>query len=85
MVQRDWSSLEQTLGGYSSGFESVAFSPDGSRLASGSWDRTVRIWNVATGQAEQTLKGHSRLVNSVVFSPDGSRLASGSDDCTVRV
>jgi len=88
-VQRDWSSLEQTLEGHSDPVKSVAFSHDGSRLASGSDDCTVRVWNVATGQVEQTLghsgDGHSGRVNSVAFSHDGSRLASGSDDRTVRV
>jgi WD40 repeat protein len=49
------------------------FSPDGSKVASGSDHRTVRVWNVATGQAEQTLEGHSDSVASMVFSPDGSK------------
>jgi WD40 repeat protein len=84
-VQRDWSSLEQTLEGHSDSVMSVAFSPDGSKVASGSYDRTVRVWNVVTGQAEQTLEGHSDSVMSVAFSPDGSKVASGSYDRTVRV
>src|SRR5271155_3924908 len=84
-VQRDWSSLEQTLEGHSEWVRSVAFSPDGSKVTSGSDDRRVRVWNVATGQVEQTLEGHSDSVRSVVFSPDGSKVASGSGDHTVRV
>ena len=68
----DWSSLEQTLEGHSDPVNSVAFSPDGSRLASGSGDSTVRVWNVATGQVEQTLEGHSGLAYSVAFSPGGN-------------
>jgi len=60
------------------------FSPDGSKLASGSTGKTVWVWDVATGRS-QTLKGHFNTVRSVAFSPDGSKLASGSDDWTVRV
>jgi len=63
----------------------VVFSRDGSKLASGSHDRTMRIWNVTTGKVEQMLEGHSDPVMSVAFSRDGSKLASRSDDRTVRV
>jgi WD40 repeat protein len=60
-------------------------SRDGSRVASGSQDKIVRVWSVQTGQCEHTLEGHSGRVWSVVFSPDGSRVASGLNDKTVRV
>ena len=50
----------------------VAFSPDGRRLASASEDRTVRVWDAATGQETLTLKGHTDFVTGVAFSPDGS-------------
>ncbi|OQV10217.1 WD domain-containing protein, partial [Cladophialophora immunda] len=63
----------------------VVFSPDGSRVASGSDDKTVRVWDVQTGECQHTLEGHSDWVRDVVFSPDGSRVVSGSDDNTVRV
>ena len=64
---------------------SVAFSPDGKRLASASEDGTVKLWDAATGQETLTLKGHTDIVTSVAFSPDGKRLASASRDGTVKV
>jgi WD40 repeat protein len=64
---------------------SVVFSPDGKRLASGSRDQTVKVWDAATGQQTLTLYGHTGGVYSVAFSPDGQRLASGSEDQTVKV
>src|SRR5207302_1422226 len=63
---------------------SVAFSPDGSRLASASYDRTIKVWDLARGNEPRTLAGHSGAVLSVAFSPDGSRVASASYQ-TVKV
>jgi WD40 repeat protein len=63
----------------------VAVAPDGTWLASGSSDGTVRIWDTATGQARATLKGHGGRVRSVAVAPDGTWLATGSDDNTVRI
>ncbi len=56
----------------------MAISPDGSILASGSDDKTIRLWNIGTGQAISTLTGHSRSVKPVAFTPDGTILATGS-------
>jgi WD40 repeat protein/serine/threonine protein kinase len=64
---------------------SVAFSPDGRRLASAGYDRIVRLWDTATGHEVLALRGHADLVGRVLFSPDGQRLASASADGTVRV
>jgi WD40 repeat protein/tRNA A-37 threonylcarbamoyl transferase component Bud32 len=63
----------------------VAFSPDGSRVASGSEDETVRVWDTARGTRIATLQGHGDLVTSVAFSPAGDRIASTSEDGTVKV
>ena len=62
---------------------SVAFSPDGQILASGSYDKTVRLWRAADGTLLRTLKGHTDWVLSVAFSPDGKALAYGGRDHTV--
>jgi tetratricopeptide (TPR) repeat protein len=73
------------LKGHTGPIDSLAFSPDGSRLASACQDQTVKIWDVASAQELRTLKGHTNVVWSVAFSPDGSRLASASDDGTIKL
>ncbi|KAI9769039.1 MAG: hypothetical protein M1839_003802 [Geoglossum umbratile] len=85
IVEEGWNPSFQTLEGHSDQVQSVAFSPDGKRLASGSHDRTLMLWDAETGAVQSTLKGHSDQVQSVAFSPDGKRLASGSDDHTVML
>jgi WD40 repeat protein len=63
----------------------VAVSLDGRRVVSGGTDRTVRVWDLASGKAEQALEGHIDWVRAVAVSPGGRRLVSGGDDGTVRV
>jgi WD40 repeat protein/tetratricopeptide (TPR) repeat protein len=74
-----------TLKGHEGWVNSVGFSPDGKQLASGSEDKTIKIWDVTTGKVLNTLKGHEGWVNSVGFSPDGKQLASGSGDKTIKI
>ncbi|KAJ2907609.1 ribosome assembly [Coemansia aciculifera] len=74
-----------SMTGHTEAVISASFSPDGSQLASGSGDTTVRIWDLATETPRHTLKGHKNWVLSISWSPDGKTLASGSMDNTVRL
>ncbi|MBW4592187.1 MAG: PD40 domain-containing protein [Brasilonema angustatum HA4187-MV1] len=73
------------LEGHSSWIISISFSPDGKTLASASDDRTIELWDVASGKPLKTLSGHTNFVRRVVFSPDGKTLASASDDRTIKL
>ena len=76
---------QSTFHGHGGSVSSVAFSPDGKRIVSGSRDTTLKVWDASTGQETLTLKGHSGSVYSVAFSPDGTRIVSGSFDKTLKV
>ena len=71
--------------GHSNTVSSVHFSPDGTRLVTGSYDKTVKIWNPATGEELCQLRGHTDRVSSVCFSPDGAKIVSGSWDEKVLI
>ena len=73
------------LVGHTDTVYSVAFSPDGQTLASGSADDTIILWDATTGEYKETLIGHKRAVYSIAFSPDGQTLASGSWDKTIKL
>src|SRR5207245_7493720 len=62
------------------------FAPDGKQLASGAWDGTARLWDLAKRQEQAVLKGHATMVVSLAFTADGKRLATaGGDDGTVKL
>jgi WD40 repeat protein/tRNA A-37 threonylcarbamoyl transferase component Bud32 len=75
---------ELTLTGHEGEVHYVCYSPDGTRLATASADRTVRVWDAADGHCLLVLQGHEGEVNCVAFSPNGQRLVSTSDDGTLR-
>ena len=65
---------------------SAAFSPDGKRIVTASWDKTARIWDAATGKPiGEPLKATKDWVNSAAFSPDGKRIVTASVDKTARI
>ncbi len=71
--------------GHTDRVSALAWSPDGTYIASASGDKTVQVWNTLTGDQVFTYCGHSDAVNSVTWSPDGTRIASASSDSTVQV
>ena len=74
-----------TLRGHTDAIYCIAFSPDGTRIATASHDQTIKIWDAADGREVLTLRGHTHVVQCVAFSPDGHLLASGGIDTTARV
>ena len=89
MIIRIWDTTTAELGrelrGHTDQVLTMAFHPDGHRIASGGRDQYIRIWDPVTGDGMARLQGHTDYVFSLAFSPDGSMLISGSGDTTVRI
>src|ERR1035438_8265012 len=71
---------KQTLMGHTREVTSVAFSPDGKRIVTGSEDKTAKVWDAATGRELLALQEHTHWVTSVAFSPDGKRIVTGAGE-----
>jgi WD40 repeat protein/uncharacterized caspase-like protein len=77
--------LVRTLPGHKETISEIVYSPDGKLIASGSWDRTIKLWDAETGKLIDTLIGHQDGINSITFSPDSQTLISGSEDKTIKI
>lgn len=77
--------LLRTIDGHKETVENAAFSPDGKRIVTASWDRTAKVWDTETGALQLTLQGHDYGVMNAVFSPDGSLIVTASKDNTAKV
>ena len=71
--------------GHTSSIHSVTITPDGKNIISGSWDKTIKIWDIKSSECIRTLYGHTGSVNSIVVTPDGKTIISGSNDETIRL
>ena len=78
-------SLVNTLQGHENSVSSVAISPDSKTLASSGDNRTIKLWNLATGKQISSLNAYSQQVNAVMISPDGKTLVSGNDESTIKI
>ncbi|KAE9390029.1 WD40 repeat-like protein, partial [Gymnopus androsaceus JB14] len=81
-----YQNIGDPLEGHDDCVRAVTFSPDGTKIVSGSNDKTIRIWNATTSaQIGDPIEGHDDWVYSVAFSPDGTRIVSGSHDKILRI
>lgn len=77
--------LLRTLQGHTGGVSAVALTPDGRYAVSASWDKTLKVWDVASGVELDTLRGHHDVVRAVAVMPDGQHVISASDDTTLKM
>ena len=77
--------LINTLLAHKDSISQIKYSPDGKMIASASWDKTIKLWNVDTGELINTLIGHEEGVNSIAFSSNNKVLISGSEDKTIKI
>ncbi|WZH50304.1 LOW QUALITY PROTEIN: Vegetative incompatibility protein HET-E-1 [Fusarium acuminatum] len=84
-VEETWDACLLTLEGHSKSVRSVVFSHDSKKVASGSNDKTIRIWDADIGECERVLEDHSEWISLGVFSHDSKKVASGSGDETIRI
>ena len=85
LSHREFEGSDVTLYGHTAPVECVSYSPDGTQVASGGYDGTIKLWDASTGTEVRTLQGHTNAVWDLSFSSDGTRIVSGSWDHTVKI
>ncbi|KAJ5096968.1 G-protein beta WD- 40 repeats containing protein [Penicillium angulare] len=85
VIYNNWEFFVQTMRRHSRTVKAIAISSYGKQIASGSDDKTIKIWHMETGDLQKTLNGHLSSVNAVAFSSDGRHIASGSSDKSIKL